>query len=142
MPVFAEVLLISPNSCEGGAISPTYALLAEGTARRRCGALPSYIYQIVQTSESKTFASDSEENKLNLDWIPGALVFPASRWLFSPLYSRVTLAGLRRVFSRARILESRVTDERRDPQPERLLLGRGDIHGRYLFFGPGDLFPW
>ena len=39
---------------------------------------------------------------------------------------RVALAGLRRVFSNARILESRATDELGDPELEGSLPGRGD----------------
>ena len=40
--------------------------------------------------------------------------------------ARVALAGLRRVFSRARISESRATDECGEPELEVFLLGRGD----------------
>ena len=46
--------------------------------------------------------------------------------LFRPFSSRVALAGLRRVFSRARVSESRAADERGDPELEGYLLGRGD----------------
>ena len=57
---------------------------------------------------------------------PDAFAFLASCLLFRPLSSRNALAGLRRVFSRARILESRATDELGDPELEGSLPGRGD----------------
>ena len=57
---------------------------------------------------------------------PDAFAFLASCLLFRPLSSRVALAGLRRVFSRARISETRATDELGDPELEGSLPGRGD----------------
>ena len=59
----------------------------------------------------------------NLGWTPDAFAFLASCLLFRPLSSRVALAGLRRVFSRARISESRAAYERGDPELEEFLLG-------------------
>ena len=57
---------------------------------------------------------------------PDAFASLPSSFLFRPLSSRVARAGLRRVFSRARVSESRGTDERGDPEREGYLLGKGD----------------
>ena len=52
--------------------------------------------------------------------------------LFRPLSSRVPLAGLGQIFSRARVLESRATDERGEPGLEGYSLRRSDTE--FLFF--------
>ena len=91
------------------------------------------------TAEREAFASDSEHIVLNSGWIPDAFAFLASRLLSRPLSSRVALAWLRRVFSRARISESRATDDRSDPELEGSWLGREDTEVLFsTFFGPGD----
>ena len=56
---------------------------------------------------------------------PDAFDSLASCLLFPPLSPKVALAGLRRVFSRAHILESCATDELGDPELETVSPGRG-----------------
>ena len=90
--------------------------------------------QSFATLKSEAFASDPV---LNLGWIPDAFAFLASCLLFRPLFSRIALTGLRRVFSRSRISESCATDERGDPELEGSLLGREDTE--VLFFSVVDI---
>ena len=84
------------------------------------------IYSPFAAPESEAFASDFVfEFRLELQ-TPSLSCLRCL--LFRPLSSRIALAGLRRVFSRARarVSESRATDECGDPELEGYLLGQGD----------------
>ena len=64
---------------------------------------------------------------------PDAFASLPSCLLFRQLFSAVARAGLRQVFSRARVSESRAADERGDRELEGYLLEKGDT---------GVIFLW
>ena len=84
---------------------------------------------------SEAFASDFASN---LVWDFGRLRFPAFVLAFLTAFLEGRIRRAPRVFSRARVSESRATDERDDPELEGYLLGKG--HTELLFSSVLDIW--